>query len=202
MKFRYLSLVVALVVLAVPLSASQFIELPFDQVARESKFIVRGHVVDTWSAWDDAREVIYTYSTVRVTRYFGEATGPDTLVVREVGGTVDGYTMEAIGFPELRRGEQLVLMLSEWEGSTDLRVHAFNQGKRLVRERSGVEVLIEDPVKQGDMRLGRSGGPFDVRTDAVLDTEGALSIDEFAAMVDDARSGGPGEIGPRHRSNQ
>ena len=97
MKFRYLSLVVALVLLAVPLSASQFIELPFDQVARESKFIVRGHVVDTWSAWDDAREVIYTYSTVRVTRYFGEATGPDTLVVREVGGTVDGYTMEAIG---------------------------------------------------------------------------------------------------------
>ena len=198
MKLRFLSLVVALAVLTVPLCASQFIELPFDQVARESKYVVRGHVVDTWSAWDDAREVIYTYATVRVTRYFGEATGPDTLVVREVGGTVDGYAQEAIGFPELRRGEQLVLMLSEWEGSTDLRIHAFNQGKRLIRVRDGIEILVEDPVRQGDQRLRRSGGPFDVTTHAAADDVTGLTIDEFAAMVDDARSGGRGELGPRN----
>lgn len=199
MKFRTFSLIVALLVLSIPLAAAQFIELPFDQVAREAKYVVRGQVIDTWSAWDDAREVIFTYSTVRVSRYIGEATGPETLVVREVGGTVDGYTQEAIGFPEIRRGEQVVLMLAEWEGSTDLRVHAFNQGKFLVRERSGVEVLVADPVKQGDARLARGSGPFDVRADAVIDSSAGLTIDEFTAMVEDARAGGRGEAGVRER---
>ena len=86
------------------------------------------------------------------------ATGPDTLVVREVGGTVDGYTQEAIGFPAIRSGEDVVLLLAQWEDSADYRIHAFNQGKFLVRNRGGVEVLIDDPVKQGEARLtGRDG---------------------------------------------
>src|SRR5687767_1416060 len=110
-----------LVLVALPLSASQFINQPFDRVVRESSLIVRGTVGTTWSAWDDAHEVIYTYATVRVNRYFGEATGPDTLVIREAGGTVDGYTMEAIGFPAIRSGEDVVLLLAQWEGSADYR---------------------------------------------------------------------------------
>jgi hypothetical protein len=189
MKSRILSLVLVLVALALPLSASQFVDLPFDQVARESKFIVRGEVIDTWAAWDDAREVIFTYATVRVTRYFGETSGPDTLVVREVGGTVDGYTQEAIGFPAIRRGEQIVAMLSEWEGSTDLRIHAFNQGKYLVRQRFGREILVQDPVKQGDERLAGERRRFDLSVDAAAEEENGLTISEFTSMVEDARSG-------------
>ncbi len=173
-----------LVALALPLSASQFVKLPFDQVARESTYIVRGDVLQTWSAWDDAHEVIFTYATLRVTNYFGEATGPDTLVIREAGGTVDGYTQEAIGFPAIRQGEQVVLFLSRWDDSPDFRIHAFNQGKLLVRLRGEVEVLTEDPVKQGDGRLARPG----VRAHADFEGE-SLTIDEFAAMVEAARAG-------------
>src|SRR5688572_17288608 len=100
-----------LLALALPLSASQFVDMPFDQVARESQLVVRGTIGETYSAWDDAHEVIYTYATVRVHRYFGESTGPDIVMIREVGGTVDGYTQEAIGFPAIRSGENVVLML-------------------------------------------------------------------------------------------
>jgi hypothetical protein len=184
---RSLSLIACLVALsAVPLYASQFIELPFDQVARESALVVRGDVVSTWSAWNDAHEVIFTYATVRVHRYFGEATGPDTLLVREVGGTVDGYTQEAIGFPAIREGEHVVLMLSKWDGSDDYRIHAFNQGKFLVRNRGGIEVLVRDPVQQGDERLSTRGG---MRSQAVDDEAPGLQLEEFAQMVDNARAG-------------
>jgi hypothetical protein len=179
-----LILVSLLLALAVPLSASQFIEMSFDQVARESRFAIRGQVVDTWSAWDSSHEVIYTYANVRVTRYFGEATGPDMLVVREVGGTVDGYTQEAVGFPAIRRGENVVLFLSEWDDGSEYRIHAFNQGKYLVQMRAGREVLVADPVKQGEGRIER-----DQRM--AISTDGAaLGIEEFAAMVDAARAGG------------
>ena len=187
MHRRTLLSLAILIILALPLSASQFVKLPFDQVARESAYIVRGDVVQVWSAWDDAHEVIFTYATIRVNRYFGEATGPDTLVVREAGGTVGDYTQEAIGFPMLRRGEQVVLLLSQWEGSNDFRMHAFNQGKYLVREREGIEVLMEDPVKQGETRLEKPGR-FDMRLNSVDEGE-SLTIDEFAAMVDAARAG-------------
>ena len=176
-------LVSLLLALAVPLSASQFIELPFDQVARESTYAIRGQVTETWSAWDASHDVIYTYATVRVTRYFGEATGPDTLVVREVGGTVDGYTQEAIGFPAIRRGEQVVLFLSQWDDGSEYRMHAFNQGKYLVQMRSGREVLVADPVKQGEARIER-----DERMSISTEAAG-LGIEEFAAMVDAARAG-------------
>jgi hypothetical protein len=192
MHRRSLILVSLLLALAVPLSASQFIEMSFDQVAREAQYVVRGQVVDTWSAWDDAHEVIYTYATVRVSRYFGEMTGPDTLMVREVGGTVDGYTQEAIGFPAIRRSENVVLFLSQWEDSTDLRIHAYNQGKYLVRERAGIEVLVADPVKQGEARTERNER-FNFATEGT-----ALGIEEFAAMVDDARAG-LSTNGPRTR---
>jgi hypothetical protein len=186
MDRRSFALVALLLALAVPMSASQFEELSFDQVAREAKFIVRGTVVDTFSAWDDSREVIYTYATVRVTRYFGEATGPDTLVVRNVGGTVDGYTQEAIGFPAVRRGEKVVLMLAEEDAV--LQIHAYNQGKYLVRDRAGVEVLVADPVRQGEARLNGTSR-FAVGDNAISADTPAMGLDEFERMVLDARAG-------------
>ncbi|HET8773856.1 MAG TPA: hypothetical protein VFP80_08700 [Thermoanaerobaculia bacterium] len=188
MHRRTLSLVALMFALAaLPLSASQFIDTPFDQMARESALIVRGDVVGTYSAWDDAHEVIYTYATVRVHRYFGEATGPDTLVVREVGGTVDGYTQEAIGFPAIRSGENVVLLLTQWDGSADYRIHAYNKGKFLVRIRAGSEVLVNDPDTQGQERLTRQGGG--IRSQAADDDTPGLGIEEFSRMVEDARAG-------------
>jgi hypothetical protein len=183
-----------LIVSAVPLAASQFIDQSFDQVARDASYVVRGSVVDTWSAWNDKHDVIFTYATVRVSRYFGERAGPDTLLVREVGGTVDGYTQEAIGFPAIRRGEQVVLFLSEWENSTDLRIHAYNQGKYLVRMRADrTEVLVSDPVKQGEERQASAGPRM------AAEAENGLTIEEFAGMVESARAG---ESTPRVRNQE
>lgn len=199
MHRRTLSLIaLLLIVSAMPLSAAQFIEQPFDQVAREATYVVRGSVIDTWSAWNDAHDVIFTYATLRVSRYFGEMTGPDTLVVREVGGTVDGYTQEAIGFPAIRRGEQVVLFLSKWDDSEDLRIHAYNQGKYLVRMRADrSEVLVADPVKQGEERPTIEHRR-EIGSDALAEENG-LTLDEFADMVDTARAGDPTQRGARHQ---
>ena len=193
---RSLSLVaLLLLVSALPLSASQFIDLPFDQVAREASLVVRGTVENTWSAWDDSHEVIFTYATVRVSRYFGETTGPDRLVVREVGGTVDGYTQEAIGFPVIRSGEDVVLMLARWDDGAEYRIHAFNQGKYLVKFQGSREILIEDPIKQGHDRLGndRDHGPHE----NVVAADAGLGIDEFARMIEDARADRRADTGKR-----
>jgi hypothetical protein len=194
MTRRSLSLVTLLLVLsALPLSASQFIEMPFDKVAREATLVVQGTIGQTFSGWDDAHEVIYTYATVHVSRYFGETTGPDTLMIREVGGTVDGYTMEAIGFPVIRSGERVVLLLSQWEDGADYRIHGYNQGKYLVRNRGGIDVLVTDPVQQGHARL--ESPDREVKVDAF---EGpGMTISEFAEMVEASRAGHEIDFGKR-----
>lgn len=174
----------ALVLLAtsIPLSASQFIQMPFDQVAREATLIVRGTVVNVYSAWDAPHETIFSYATVRVQRYIGGTAGPETLLVREAGGTVGNYTQQAIGFPELREGEEVVLMLAKWDDSDDWRIHAYNQGKYLVqRNPRGIELLVEDPVKQGDERL-HSDRPR-------IQADSALEMREFETMAAAAREG-------------
>jgi hypothetical protein len=174
--------VLVLLATSVPLSASQFIQLPFDQVAREATVIVRGSIVSTYSAWDSAHETIFTYATVRVQRYIGETTGPDTVIVREAGGTVGDYTQEAIGFPALREGENVVLMLTKWDDSDDWRIHAYNQGKYLVHKTLRGEVLTEDPVKQGDERLGGADHPR-------IQADSGWTMQEFEEMAVAAREG-------------
>ena len=187
---RRLWITISLVILAaLPLSASQFRQLPFDQVARESTLIVRGTVTDVYSAWDDAHQTIFSYATVRVSKYIGEITGPDLLIVREAGGTVGDYTMEAIGFPELREGEQVVLMLAKWDDSNDWRIHAYNQGKYLVRNLDGVETLVADPVKQGSARDEHAPR---MQSEAI-----GMTMSEFEEMVVAAREG---RLTPNQRS--
>src|ERR1044072_9143258 len=122
---RRLMPVLVLLAASVPLSVLQFIQFPFDKVARSVTLIVCGPVVGVYSASNDAHDTIFSYATVRVQRYIGETTGPDVLMVREAGGTVGGYTQQAIGFPELREGEQVVLMLTKWDDNDDWRIHAY-----------------------------------------------------------------------------
>lgn len=171
-----------LLIASLPLAASQFVQLPFDQVAAEATLIVRGHVVNVYSAWDSTHETIFSYATVRVQRYIGETTGPDTLMIREAGGTVGNYTQQAIGFPELREGEEVVLLLTKWDDSDDWRIHAYNQGKFLVRKGPRGEVLSEDPIKQGDDRMTAEHP----RMHTVADD---LTLAEFEEMAVAAREG-------------
>jgi hypothetical protein len=168
--------------MALPLGASQFIELPFDQVARNATLVVRGTVTGpVTSAWNDSHDVIFSYATVRVNRFVaGE--GPELLVVREVGGTVDGYTQEAIGFPMLREGENVVLFLTHWDDSADWRIDSYNQGKYLVTKTPQGEFLMHDPVTQGHERLG---GHEPMRIEA-LDGAG-ITMNELEQMVTAAR---------------
>jgi hypothetical protein len=168
--------------IALPLSASQFIELPFDQVARNATLVVRGTVTGAvTSAWNDSHDTIFSYATVRVNRFVA-GDGPELLVVREVGGTVDGYTQEAIGFPMLREGENVVLFLTHWDDSADWRIDSYNQGKYLVTKTPHGEFLMHDPVTQGHERLG---GHEPMRIEA-LDGAG-LTMNELEQMVAAAR---------------
>jgi hypothetical protein len=184
---------VLLAALALPVAASQFIQLPFEQVAQQSTYIVRGTLGPVYSAWDDSGQTIFSYATIRVDKYFGDATGPDTLVVREVGGTVDGYTQQAVGFPTLREGQEVVLFLSKWSDSADYRIHAYNQGKFGIKMVRGVEMAVPDEIQQGSENAEKPArNPFAIGVDAARDENapaGSFRMDELELMINAAREG-------------
>jgi len=184
MTKKLLSLTALAILAALPLSASQFVQLPFDEVARNATLVVRGTLGPVTSAWDDDREVIYSTATLRVGRYLA-GTGPRTLQVREVGGTVGDYTQEAIGFPALREGQEVVLFLSQWDDAADWRIEAYNQGKYRVRLTPHGEMVSPDTDTQGHERT-LDGGIGRVRAAATMEDEG-FAIEELASMVRAAR---------------
>lgn len=183
-----------LVALALPLTAAQFTQVPFEDVAAGSIYIVRGTVGPVTSSWDDSGQTIFSYATLSVSKYFGETAGPDTLQLREVGGTVDGYTQQAIGFPTLREGQQVVLFLTKWDDNDSYRIHAYNQGKFEVRMIRGIEMATPDPVQQGNAGADKPArnNPFALTIDAAADEvapAGSFRMDELELMINAAREG-------------
>lgn len=171
-----------LLMFPVALSASQFIQLPFDEVARGATLIVRGTMGPVTSGWDDEHQVIYSYAQLEVSRYIA-GFGPNVLSVREAGGTVGGYTQEAIGFPVLREGQEVVLFLTRWDDSSDWRIHEYNQGKFALRHAGPRLTVAPDPMTQGAEPV--------ISAESV-DAE-AMTFDEFVSMVNAARRGEPGD---------
>jgi hypothetical protein len=170
-RLLYLFLVLAM---ALPAAASQFLDVPFDETVRGTSAIVRGTVVGpVTSAWDPSGEVIYSYATVRIDEYL-TGSGPLEIRIREVGGTVGDYTQQAIGFPELRSNESVVLLLTSWDDGPEYRIHAYSRGKYLVRENARGLMLFADSQPQGS----RAGA--DAKQGAV---EPDYSLDEFRDMV-------------------
>lgn len=99
-----------------PVSASLFEPVSDAQLVCEATDVIQGQVTEVQAAWDEARTAIWTTATVQVTDVLRGATPRSAdITVKEVGGTVDGYTIQAEGFPTFRQGEEVVLLLRPWE---------------------------------------------------------------------------------------
>lgn len=124
-----------------PTHASTFLAMTQDQLIADSNAVVQGQVLKVHSFWDPTGRIVMTEALVRVEESIvGNAPG----VVRVVtfGGNVDGFLVEADGFPKFKAGERLVLFLEpEREGAS--RVAGYQQGQyRIVRDKAGVEFAV------------------------------------------------------------
>ncbi len=136
----FLAAVVAAVFAAVvaatpPAGATILRQFDLHGLSRAAQVVVRGKVLSQEARWNADRTRIYRYSTVEVLeRVKGArraASGPDRVVVKQIGGEIDGTTMMVAGTADLEVGEELVLFLR-----TDGRFHylvGMHQGKLGVR---------------------------------------------------------------------
>lgn len=111
-------------------SGSTFAAVSDRQLTCEATDIIQGQVIDVRSAWDEERVAIWTTATVQVQGNIkGKMLRGGVVEVKEVGGTVNGFTIAAIGFPTFHNGEEVVMLLRPWEGnSTAYRVWGYGRG--------------------------------------------------------------------------
>jgi hypothetical protein len=111
-------------------SASTFAAASDGQLACEATDIIQGRIIDIRSAWDEEQLAIWTTATVQVQgNVKGKTVRGGVVEVKEVGGTVNGLTIAAIGFPTFRKGEEVVMLLRPWEDhSPAYRVWGYGRG--------------------------------------------------------------------------
>jgi hypothetical protein len=83
---------------------------PLPAMVRDAHAIVRGEVIDEEVVFDPAWGQVYTHSSVRVDEVLqGRERVGEVIVVRQIGGELDGLSREVVGTARLHIGAEVVL---------------------------------------------------------------------------------------------
>lgn len=178
-RFRCAGILVALAALALaaPAGAATFVNMELPQLVAESDAVIEGRVTQVDSFWNENGTIIVTEAIVQVDdKIAGKS--EDWIRVRVPGGEVDGYTIQAPGFPTLALDERVVLFVRRGDSRGDsLQITGHALGKYRVVEEGGD--AIARPTTDSGAVLVAPGG---ARSEAPQ----SLSLDRLKDDIRDA----------------
>jgi hypothetical protein len=164
-RFR-LFLVVAIAALALVGAQVAFAttvqKLSLQELTKKSESIVMARVDDAFSSWDAAHKEIYTYFTLSVLQPVKGSKGATTITLRQLGGTVDNIASIVPGMPSFRKGEEVVVFLTQKDAAGYPWVMGLQQGKYSIAEKDGVKMVRNDLA--GTELLSKTGEKVDAVT--------------------------------------
>jgi hypothetical protein len=126
-------LLIAVSLLAAPLSATVLVPVEFREVVNESEIIAFGRVVETTPQWAVDRKRVDTLVTLQVGTYLKGGPG-DTIVFKVPGGQMGRYRHFMVGAPHFEPGDEAVVFLNAGAGAGERpSVFGLNQGVYRVR---------------------------------------------------------------------
>mgnify|MGYP007096632725 CR=1 FL=1 len=169
-SFLFLFMALALLLPAFA-GATVAVRAPIEALADEASHVVHARVVDRRVVPERGPHgEIRTRATLRVLTYL-RGSGPETLTVQQLGGTLEGYTLRVLGNARLEPGDEVVAFL-DVDGAAGLAyVVAMAQGvwqvergdgpPRVHRDLSGLAFYQVGPVPVSQ------GAPIETLTDLV-----------------------------------
>ncbi|MGH9528447.1 MAG: hypothetical protein ACRD2S_00845 [Terriglobales bacterium] len=124
--------------------ATTVIPLSVESLTTISSRVIEGRAISAWVQWNPTHTVIFTYTKFQVLRSLkGEA--PAVIVVRQLGGTLDGTTEKVAGVRQWKIGEQALLFLRPGEiRDGSLVVTGLMQGNFLIYKGPTGESLVSN----------------------------------------------------------
>jgi len=120
-------------------------KLTLQDLVKKSDSIVMARVEDATSSWDAGHKEIYTFYTLRVLDHVKGAKGQTLITLRELGGTVDRIASIVPGMPDFKRGEEVVVFLTQKDKAGYPWVMGLQQGKYTIStDEKGVKMVRND----------------------------------------------------------
>ena len=139
---------------------STFLQVDIPTLRGMSEAVVRAHVVDVRSAWNDQGSAIFTYVTLEVKGRISGRTD-NQLVVRVPGGTVGNFSSVMEGAPEFTVGEDVVAFIARWDDGVPM-IAGYAEGVSRVKQDGLGNAILHGglangmPVSELSKQLGRS----------------------------------------------
>ena len=148
--------------LAAACGATTVMPMSVEELAQGAGAVVEGTAGESWSAWNPQHTLIYTYTKFQVTRSWKGAPG-QTIVVKQLGGSADGYMQHVAGVRYFQSGEPCVLFLrpSVAQDGTQV-VVGLMQGNFRVYTNSTGETMVSNGMSEASAYEPGSGhfSPF------------------------------------------
>ena len=157
--------------------ATTFVMPGDDKMIVEARAIVRGKVLGVESQFDEHRNVIYTFITLKVQEVLKGRINSRKIVLKEMGGQVGGEIQKVYGTPEFFTGERVLVYLGTWPDGT-LRVHEMLMGKFSI---------VSDPLTGADTVVRGSAGEGVLLLPQISDgiTTNQMELSRYTEMVRD-----------------
>ena len=145
---KRLSIPAVCLALCALLSATMVIPVSVEQLTQQSNYVLEGTALQQWAKWNPQHSLIFTYTRFQVTRTL-KGKVPETLVVKQIGGSAEGYTQKVAGVRHWRPGEQAVLFLNPSKNlDGTLEVTGLMQGNFLLERSSSGQTVVSNGVSQ------------------------------------------------------
>jgi len=107
---RSLRSLAILIIFAVAARATTIVPMSVEELTRASSHVVEAHALRSWTSWNAQHTLIYTYTTLQVSRTL-KGNAAAEITVKQVGGSADGYTQKVSGVRQFQEGEDTLLFL-------------------------------------------------------------------------------------------
>ncbi|MBK8479658.1 MAG: hypothetical protein IPL40_00545 [Proteobacteria bacterium] len=146
-----------------------------------------GTALSATAQWSEDGRFIVTDTIVRVDQALDGSAGGGTVVVRELGGSVDGIGMRVAGSTELPAGRQL-LLFTRRASAGRLRVVGMRQGAYLLAQNARGRTVAQRSLEGLTLRPTTPAGPAATTTSpstraAAAAGSSELLLDTFVAQV-------------------
>jgi len=174
-------------------SATTIQKLTFEQLSSGAELIFEGQVLASQTSWNNSKTEIATEITFEVIEVLSGDFEAGQLILRFLGGTVDGHTMrvQATRYPEV--GEQGVYFVESINRKMVNPLLGWTQGHFKIKD--GVVATVNDNVIVGieDTGAGSTnlisegviseGVVAGVKTKQAASSEAGMSVDEFKKLI-------------------
>ena len=89
--------------------------LDLNTLIKYSYEIVEGKVTKVETRWDDEHRLIYTFTTVKISKAYKDRIKEKEITLKEIGGTVGDYSTYALYQPEFEENENILIFLKKDE---------------------------------------------------------------------------------------